>query len=109
VPLGVRVGLHRAHGADTGVVDHDVDPAEPLGGVADRRPDRGVVAEVGAYLLQRGLGGGDVEADHRGPPGGQQPGRGQADTGGAAGDHGAQAGELGVAHGTVPFRTETSR
>ena len=110
MPLGVRVGLDRPGGTDAGVVDQDVQAAQAVGGVADRRPHRGVVGEVGADLLQRELGGGGghVEAGHPGPPGGQEPGRGQADAGGAPGDQGAQAGELGFGHGTVRFHTGPS-
>jgi hypothetical protein len=110
VPLVVGVGLDGAGGADAGVVDHDVEPAQPLGGLADRRADRGVVAHVGADLLQRGLEGGrgQVEAGHPGAAGGQEAGGGQADAGGAAGDQRPQAGELGVAHGTATFRSGPS-
>jgi hypothetical protein len=110
VPVVIGVGLDGADGADAGVVDHDVEPAQPPGGLADRRPDRGVVAHVGADLLQRGFEGGrgQVEAGHPGAPGGQQPGGGQADPGGAAGDQRPQAGELGVAHGTATFRSGPS-
>jgi hypothetical protein len=110
VPLAVGVGLDGAGGADAGVVDHDVEAAQPLGGLADRRPDRGVVGPVGADLLQRRLRGGrgHVQAGHPGAPGGQQPGGGQADARGAAGDQRPQAGELGVGHGTATFRSGPS-
>ena len=51
-PLVVVVVGDGALGADAGVVDQDVQPAEALGGLLHRRPHRAVVGHVGLHADQ---------------------------------------------------------
>jgi hypothetical protein len=83
--------------ADTGVGEHDVQAAEPLGGLVDRGAQRGLVRGVGrqrdgvrAESLQRRGQGRLVAADDRDPGAlrREQSRGGQADATVAAGDQG---------------------
>jgi hypothetical protein len=87
-PLGVVVGGDVALGADPGVVDDHVEPAEvagdPVNGPVDRRP----VGDVAGQAEVPVAGGPRVEVEHgrAGAAVGQQVGGGGPDPAGAARD-----------------------
>ncbi len=93
VPLLVVVVGHGALGADAGVVDQHVEPAELAHDLLDRRADRGVVGDVGAHAEHAvgHAGGVEVECGHGGAALAQDPDDRRADARGAAGDGRDQA------------------
>src|SRR5699024_10529641 len=94
-PFLVIVVGDRPGSPDAGVVDHHVDPAEPVGDLGDGRIGRGAVGDVAPYSGVAAPGRlGDVEDGDLGPPVGQLVGDRQPGSGGTAGHDRNQLGEL---------------
>jgi hypothetical protein len=80
-PLLVGIGLDVALGADPGVVDQDIEPAEAVGGLCSRGLDGGGVGDVGLEREQSVLHAATPAVQHRdsGASACEQAGGGEAD------------------------------